>query len=156
MKCRILLHYKRMLFSRRRVINVFLCITQLGFCCVYFVFCSQNIKLVRGIEFSVDSIRSPNLTLFPCFRSWTTISGTWTTIFTCCSCCSPCWPCARSRTSSIWPPSLWWPTVFRSSDSSSSSSTCCRTCPRHGRERHSRLGETREFFLTIGLYIGFS
>jgi proton-coupled amino acid transporter len=27
-------------------INVFLCITQMGFCCVYFVFISENVKKV--------------------------------------------------------------------------------------------------------------
>jgi len=36
----------------KRVINVFLCITQLGFCCVYFVFCAQNLKLVMDFHFS--------------------------------------------------------------------------------------------------------
>ena len=31
----------------RVVIDVFLCITQLGFCCVYFVFVSQNLQQVK-------------------------------------------------------------------------------------------------------------
>jgi len=36
----------------RTTINIFLCITQLGFCCVYFVFVSQNIKQVLDHHFS--------------------------------------------------------------------------------------------------------
>lgn len=30
----------------KRTVNIFLCVTQLGFCCVYFVFISENIKQV--------------------------------------------------------------------------------------------------------------
>merc|ERR1719225_2181935 len=30
----------------RRVVEVFLCITQLGFCCIYFVFVSQNLEQI--------------------------------------------------------------------------------------------------------------
>ncbi|XP_024872726.1 proton-coupled amino acid transporter 1 isoform X1 [Temnothorax curvispinosus] len=40
----------------RKLVNVFLCVTQLGFCCVYFVFISSNMKQVldaHGIEMEV-------------------------------------------------------------------------------------------------------
>ncbi|XP_023289465.1 proton-coupled amino acid transporter 1 isoform X2 [Orussus abietinus] len=33
----------------RRLVNVFLCVTQLGFCCVYFVFISTNMKQVLDV-----------------------------------------------------------------------------------------------------------
>lgn len=36
----------------RKTVNVFLCITQLGFCCVYFVFVSQNVKQVMDHHFT--------------------------------------------------------------------------------------------------------
>lgn len=30
------------------LVNLFLCITQMGFCCIYFVFISQSLKQVGG------------------------------------------------------------------------------------------------------------
>jgi len=50
----------------RNVINVFLCITQLGFCCVYFVYISQNIKLVFDHHFTeIDQKVYMTATLIP-------------------------------------------------------------------------------------------
>ncbi|KAF2892777.1 hypothetical protein ILUMI_13394 [Ignelater luminosus] len=52
----------------RKLINIFLCITQLGFCCVYFVFISTNIKqvcdvhgLVLDVHFHMAIILAPIL-----------------------------------------------------------------------------------------------
>lgn len=38
---------KRPSFFPRRVVGLFLIITQLGFCCVYFVFLADNLRQVR-------------------------------------------------------------------------------------------------------------
>ena len=37
---------RRLAAPARKLVNTFLCITQLGFCCVYVVFVSQNVKQV--------------------------------------------------------------------------------------------------------------
>lgn len=37
---------RRYAFRARQLINIFLCITQLGFCCVYFVFVAVNLQEV--------------------------------------------------------------------------------------------------------------
>lgn len=34
----------------RRIVNIFICLTQLGFCCIYFVFVSESVKQVRYLH----------------------------------------------------------------------------------------------------------
>lgn len=41
----------------RKTINLFLCITQLGFCCVYFVFVAKNLQEVIAHYFVMLDIR---------------------------------------------------------------------------------------------------
>lgn len=33
----------------RRIVNMFICLTQMGFCCIYFVFISENLKQVISL-----------------------------------------------------------------------------------------------------------
>lgn len=35
--------------TMKKIVNLFLCVTQLGFCCVYFVFISTNTKQVNAV-----------------------------------------------------------------------------------------------------------
>jgi len=42
----------------RMTINIFLCITQLGFCCVYFVFVAQNLKMVIDHHFGAADLHA--------------------------------------------------------------------------------------------------
>ena len=45
-------------FDFRGIINVFLCFTQLGFCCVYFVFIPQNIFEVIHVNNNISGIQN--------------------------------------------------------------------------------------------------
>lgn len=47
---------RRFSTTARIVINIFLCITQLGFCCVYFVFVAQNLQLVISHHFGTVNL----------------------------------------------------------------------------------------------------
>ncbi|KAK3921177.1 Proton-coupled amino acid transporter-like protein [Frankliniella fusca] len=47
-------HFPRLASAARKLINTFLCMTQLGFCSVYFVFVASNLKKVLDQHISVD------------------------------------------------------------------------------------------------------
>ena len=79
--------------AARIVTDVFLCITQLGFCCVYFVFISQNFEQVATNPlYSSDS--KSLLRFWKTILVWLTTGSTWQ------SPCYPCWPWSVSATSS--------------------------------------------------------
>jgi len=59
-------HLRKLKTVARKVISVFLCITQLGFCCVYFVFVSENLKKVFDQHFrEMDQKVYMTITLAP-------------------------------------------------------------------------------------------
>lgn len=59
-------HIRKFQNVARTVISIFLCITQLGFCCVYFVFVSSNLKKVFDQHFhELDQMVYMTITLVP-------------------------------------------------------------------------------------------
>ena len=97
--------------------NVLLCITQLGFCCVYFVFISQSFQQVSVTVISV--LRTGNSLLRFCNLFWvmSTIVSSWQ------SPCCPCWSWSVSATSSLCLQSRCLPTCSSSRGSASYSTT---------------------------------
>jgi solute carrier family 36 (proton-coupled amino acid transporter) len=57
--------YQSLASTMRKTCNIFICVTQLGFCCIYFVFIGTNLKQVLEVYgFEID-VRSLILVILP-------------------------------------------------------------------------------------------
>ena len=97
--------------------NVLLCITQLGFCCVYFVFISQSFQQVCVLVTSALRTGNPLLRFCNLFSVMSTIVSSWL------SPCYQCWSWSVSATSSPCLRCRCLPTFSSSRGSASYSTT---------------------------------